>query len=130
MVAAVERFGLAGTSAADEVLAIVDGAPWIRNQLERFGHYDHIGLDYYHFSEPVGEAARICFGEGSQQAAAWRKRVLGLALETGVGEVLDEITQTCRRTRAPSKRQALRRLRNYVGERTAMIRYPQSRAKG
>ncbi len=119
-----------GLAAADEVLAIVDGAPWIRNQLERLGHCDHIGLDYYHFSEHVGEAARICFGEGSEQAAAWRKRVLGLALETGVDEVLDEITQTCRRTRAPSKRQALRRLRNYVGERTAMIRYPQSRSKG
>lgn len=124
---AARRLGLA---AADEVVAIVDGAPWIRNQLQRLGHCDHIGLDYYHFSEHVSEAARICFGEGSQQAATWRKRVLGLALETGVDEVLDEITQTCRRTRASRKREALRRLRNYIGERTAMIRYPQSRSNG
>ena len=79
-----------------------------RNQLERFGHGDHIGLDYYHFSEHVSEAARIYFGEGSEQAAAWRKRMLGLALTTGVDEVLDGIMQTCRQTRAPSKRDALR----------------------
>lgn len=119
-----------GVERADEVVGIVDGAPWIRSQLERFRQCDHIGLDYYHFSEHVCETARICFGEGSAPAAAWRKRVLDLALETGVDEVLDEITQTRRRMRAASKREALRRLRNYVGERVAMIRYPESRAKG
>lgn len=119
-----------GVARADEVIGLVDGAPWIRNQLERFGQCDHIGLDYYHFSEHVGEAARICFGEGSSQALAWRKRVLGSALDVGVDEVLDEITQTRRGMRTPSKREALRRLRNYVAERVAMIRYPESRAKG
>lgn len=119
-----------GIDGVDEVVGIVDGAPWIRNQLERFGQCDHIGLDYYHFSEHVGEAARVCFGEGSPPAAAWRKRVLDLALEAGVDEVLDEITRTRQRLRAPSKRQALGRLRNYVGERVAMIRYSESRAKG
>lgn len=119
-----------GIAEADEVLGIVDGAPWIRNQLERFGQCDHIGLDYYHFSEHVGEAARVCFGEGSAPASAWRKHVLSLALESGVDEVLDEITQARRRMRATSKREALRRLRNYIGERVAMIHYPESRAKG
>ena len=119
-----------GVARADEVVGIVDGAPWIRNQLERFGQCDHIGLDYYHFSEHVSEAARICFGEGREQASAWRQRVLDLALESGVDEVLDEITQTRQRLRAPGKREALRRLRNYVGERVAMIRYLESRAKG
>jgi hypothetical protein len=119
-----------GIARADSVVGIVDGAPWIRNQLERLGQCDHIGLDYYHFSEHVSEAARACFGEGSEQASAWRKTVLGLALESGVDDVLDEITRTHQRMRAASKREALRRLRNYVGERLAMIRYPESRAKG
>ena len=86
--------------------------------------------EFLHQTWQAMNKAHICFGEGSEQASAWRKRVLGLALETGVDEVLDEITHTCRQTRAPSKRDALRRLRNYVGERTAMIRYPQSRSKG
>lgn len=119
-----------GVRQVDEVVGIVDGAPWIRNQLQRFGQCDHIGLDYYHFSEHVGEAARMCFGEGSPAAAAWRQRVLAGALEVGVDEVLDEITQTRRRMRAAGKRDVLGRLRRYVGERAAMIRYPESRTRG
>ena len=59
-----------------------------------------------------------------------RRRGPDLALEAGVDEVLDEITQTRQRMRAARKREAPRRLHNYVGERVAMIRYPQSRAKG
>ena len=108
-----------GVARADEVVGIVDGAPWIRNQLERLGHSEHIG-----------EAARVCFGEGSEQALAWRTAVLDLALESGVDEVLDEIGRTHQRLRASSKREALRRLRNYVGERVSMIRYPESRSRG
>ena len=56
--------------------------------------------EFLHQTWQAMNKARICFGEGSEQASAWRKRVLGLALETGVDEVLDEITQTCRRTRS------------------------------
>jgi hypothetical protein len=115
---------------ADEVVALVDGAPWIRSQLKKFRSCTHIGLDYYHFSEHVAGAAKAVFGEGSSEAAAWRERVLGLALEEGVDEVLDEVTLQRRQQRSPSKREALRRLRNYVGERTTMIRYPQNRSKG
>jgi hypothetical protein len=114
----------------DEVLAIVDGAPWIRAQLERFGGCDHIGLDYYHFSEHVAEAARTCFGEGTPQATAWRDKLKGLALEKGVDDVLDEVTRQRAALRSPSKRAALSRLRHYIGERTAMIRYAESRANG
>lgn len=57
----------------DEVVAIVDGAPWIRGQLQRFACCDHIGLDFYHFSEHVAEAARACFGEGTAEADAHRR---------------------------------------------------------
>ena len=114
----------------DEVLAIVDGAPWIRAQLERFGGCDHIGLDYFHFSEHVAEAARVCFGEASPEAEAWRERVTGLALEQGVDEVLDEVTRQRSALRSSAKRSALSRLRSYVAERTSMIRYAANRAKG
>jgi hypothetical protein len=114
----------------NEVLAIVDGAPWIRTQLERFSGCDHIGLDYFHFSEHVAEAARTCFGEGTPEAAAWRHKLKGLALENGVDEVLDEVTRQRAWLRSKTKRAALSRLRNYIGERSAMIHYAESRAKG
>jgi hypothetical protein len=91
---------------------------------------DHIGLDYYHFSEHLAGAAQSCFGEGTPEAADWRTRVLGLALEADVDAVLDEITQQRLRVRARGKCEALRRLRNYVGERVAMMDYAVCRAKG
>jgi hypothetical protein len=116
--------------AVDEVVALVDGAPWIRGQLERFAGCDHIGLDFYHFSEHVAAAARACFGEGTPESAAWRHKVVHCALEQGVDEVLDEITRQRAAVRSPAKRVALSRLRNYVGERTSMIRYVESRARG
>ena len=115
---------------ADEVVAIVDGAPWIRSQLKKFRSCTHIGLDYFHFSEHVAAAAKTVFGEATSQGTAWRTRILDLALNVGVDEVLDVVTLERRSTRSPTQREALRRLRNYIGERTSMIRYPQNRAKG
>jgi len=119
-----------GVERADEVLAIVDGAPWIRSQLARWRGCDHIGLDFYHFSEHVAAAAQSGFGEGTAEAAAWRTRVLDLALHADADAVLDEITQQRLGLRARGKREALRRLRNYVGERVGMLDYAACRAKG
>ena len=62
--------------------------------------------------------------------AAWRHKVVHLALEQDVGAVLDEVTQQRTALRRPAKRAALARLRNYVGERTSMIRYAENRARG
>ena len=78
----------------------------------------------------VAEAARACFGEGPAQSAAWRHKVVHLALEQDVDAVLDEVTQQRTTLRSPAKRAALARLRNYVGERTSMIRYAENRARG
>jgi hypothetical protein len=119
-----------GVARADEVLAIVDGAPWIRAQLQRWRNCDRIGLDFYHFSEHVAIAAKACFGEQTPEAAAWREQVLHAALHVGPDEVLDQLTRQRHQTRAATKREALRRLRAYVGERVAMMDYPTCREKG
>jgi hypothetical protein len=116
--------------AVDEVVGIVDGAPWIRGQLKRLAGCDHIGLDFYHFSEHVAAAARACFGEGTEKSAAWRHAVVHLALAQDVDAVLDEVTRQRAALRSRTKRAALAQLRNYVGERTSMIRYAESRARG
>ena len=87
-------------------------------------------MDFYHFSEHVAEAARACFGDGTPESAAWRHKVVHFALEQGVDEVLDEIPRQLAAVRSPAKRVALSRRRNYVGERTSMIRYVESCARG
>lgn len=119
-----------GVSRADEVLAIVDGAPWIRAQLQRWRNCDRIGLDFYHFSEHVAVAAKACFGEQTAEASVWREQILHAALHVGPDEVLDQVTRQRQQTRVPAKREALRRPRAYVGERVAMMDYPTCRAKG
>jgi hypothetical protein len=119
-----------GVERTDEVLGIVDGAPWIRAQLQRWRSCDQISLDFYHFTEHVAAAAKACFGEGTAAAQAWREHVLHAALHTGPDDVLDEIARQRQQTRAPAKREALRRLRAYVGERVAMLDYPAYRARG
>ena len=117
-----------GVDRADEVLGLVDGTPWIRNQLTRWRGCDHIGLDFYHFTEHVAAAAQSCFGEGTAEAAAWRTRVLELALPADVDALRDEITQQRLGLRARGKRAALRRLRNYVAERVELLDYAACRA--
>lgn len=119
-----------GVERTDEVLAIVDGAPWIRAQLQRWRSCDRIGLDFYHFTEHVATAAKVCFGEGTAAATAWREQVTHAALHAGPVEVPDAITRQRQQTRAPAKREALRRLQAYVGERVAMMDYPVCREKG
>ena len=52
-------------SKAQEKVANVDGAPWIRNQIEFHGLVDAIGLDFYHLRENVQKSRRIVFGEES-----------------------------------------------------------------
>jgi hypothetical protein len=85
--------------------------------------------------------AWVCFGEGTPAAVGWpltgrssvkgwRTKVTGLAWKTGVDKVLDELTRQRWAVRSSTKRQALTRLRNYVGERTAMNQYVASRARG
>src|SRR5262249_34422523 len=51
--------------AADKV-AIVDGAPWIRNQIEGQSlPIDVLELDFYHLSDNVHKARRAGYGEGA-----------------------------------------------------------------
>ena len=38
---------------ANERVALVDGAPWIRDQIEFHGLIEDIGLDFYHLQEYV-----------------------------------------------------------------------------
>jgi len=58
-------------SKAQEKVANVDGAPWIRNQIEFHGLVDAIGLDFFHLRENLQKSRRIVFGEDSAQGKTW-----------------------------------------------------------
>jgi hypothetical protein len=116
---------------ADEKLSVSDGAGWIRRQMQtQLPMLDAMILDYYHLAEHVAKAARVCFGEGTERALAWRKEILGAVWEEGPGAMLVRIAETGRSLRSPTKREELRKLEQYVAKRCDMLDYPTFRARG
>jgi len=118
-------------SEAQEKIAVSDGAKWIRHQLQtRLPMLDAMILDFYHFAEHVAGAGRICFGEGSEAAAAWTGQVLEAARTEGPGAVLVRIHEARKAVRSAAKRESLQSLNQYVAQRCEMLDYPAFRAKG
>lgn len=115
---------------ADEHVALIDGAPWIRARLADAGlDLDAVGLDFYHLAEHVHEARRRVFGEEDPAGQSWAHDLLCLVRDEGYEAFRDRIIAT-RRTRRGGKRQALGRLLDYAGARAEMIDYPRFQARG
>jgi len=114
---------------ADERVANIDGAPWIRNQIEFHGLTQDIGLDFYHLKDNVQKSRRIVFGEESPEGKAWLDGVLEAFGKSGYDAGWDRLVAWRSGLRHPKRAEA-DRLLNYVSERREMIRYPAFRAKG
>ncbi len=116
---------------AQERVAVTDGAPWIRGQLQtRLPMVEVRILDYFHLMEHVGEAAVIGFGAGRLETMRWIEAVSKAALEEGVAGLLVAIRDTLRSLRSPAKREAFRKLEQYVANHAEMLDYPTYRARG
>ncbi|MCP3994709.1 MAG: hypothetical protein GY722_06560 [bacterium] len=118
-----------GLMAADERIANVDGAPWIRNQLELHGTVDHIGLDFYHLSEHIHTARRKRFGEDSSEGSAWATRMLHGVKHEGYSSAW-QMAVDCQCTSSGPGRVEMDRLLGYMSERREMIRYPEFLERG
>lgn len=117
---------------ANQRVANVDGAPWIREQLQlHLAELDGLGLDFYHLSENVHRARRVVFGEDSVEGKTWVAELLHVFKHDGYDSAWERLVQW-RATlgRSPKKRQAADRLLNYVSQRQEMIRYPSFLANG
>jgi hypothetical protein len=118
-------------SEAQERVAISDGAEWIQHQLRtRLPMVQVRILDYFHLMEHVGAAAAACFGEGSEGARTWREAMATAVNEEGGVGLLVKIHESQRGVRSPVKREALRKLEQYVAKRVEMLDYPSFRAQG
>jgi hypothetical protein len=92
-----------------ETIRHVDGAPWIRNQLELHGTVEHAGLEFCHFSEHVHTARRKVFGEEDADGSAWAEQLVHRAKHEGYSAAW-EMAAACRWRATPSKREAVDRL--------------------
>ena len=123
-------------SAADERVSIVDGATWIREQLEELHPdrlpLDGLGLDFYHLAENVHRCRRDVFGSDDADGQTWATNLLHQLRHDGY-EAAWETLLTWRvslNRRGQTKKQAADRLLNYVQERQSMISCPEFREQG
>jgi hypothetical protein len=116
--------------AAGEKVGNVDGAPWIRNQVERQNlPVDALGLDFYHLAENVHKARRVVYGEEAEAGRAWAGDLLHAFRHEGYDAAWERLVPWRGKLRG-RKRAAADALMHYVSERREMIRYPEFEAKG
>jgi hypothetical protein len=116
---------------AGQRIAIVDGAPWIREQMQlHLAELDGLGLDFYHLSENVHRARRAVFGEDSPEGRGWADELMHIFKHQGYGAAWERLVQWRAKLARSRKRKAADRLLKYVSTRQEMIRYPAFRAKG
>src|SRR5262249_18766190 len=115
---------------ADDKVALVDGAPWIVNQIEGQSlPLDDVGLDFYHLAENVQKTRRVVFGEDPAEAKGtpgqqWAAAVLHTAKHEGY-EALREKLLTWKGTLRGAKNREAGRPPDYVTQRPAMLKYPE-----
>jgi hypothetical protein len=121
---------------ADDKVAVVDGAEWIRNQIEGQSlPIDVIELDFYHLAENVHKARRVVYGEEDPKDVTapgnrWAAALLHEAKHAGYEAVRDELVRWKGTLRGPRQRKAAEVLLGYVTDRRAMVAYPEYLAAG
>jgi hypothetical protein len=116
---------------AGQRVAVVDGAPWIRDQMQlHLAELDGLGLDFYHLSENVHRARRAVFGEDAPEGRAWADELMHVFKHEGYGAAWERLVQWRAKLAGSRKRKAADRLLEYVANRQEMIRYPAFRTKG
>ena len=114
---------------ADEKIANIDGAPWIRNQIELHGVVDAIGLDFYHLRDNVQKARRSVFGEESPEGKQWLDEMMHTFRHEGYDAAWDRQV-TWRSSLTGAQREAADRLLQYEAQRRPMIQYQEFRRRG
>src|SRR5690606_2004204 len=104
---------------AKEAVALIDGAPWIRNQIQYHHLTPHIGLDFYHLQDYAQETRRAVFGEESEEGRRWLGNLMHTFKHEGYDAAWDQLTEWHKPLRG-RKRAAARRLLQYVAERQGM----------
>jgi hypothetical protein len=129
--------GRVGLDKADDKVAVIDGADWIKNQMvQQSVPLDAIGLDFYHFAENVHKARRAVYGEEGPEDTeapgnAWAAGVLHMAKHESYVKLEEAVWDWAFSWRKGSaKRKAAMALLNYMSERDDMIRYKEFAERG
>lgn len=113
-----------GLGSVDQIVAPVDGAAYIRRQIE--GHLPRrtaLVLDFYHLGEHVHEARRRVFGEDDPAGSAWAEDQLHTLRHEPPEVGWRKMMEWRGSLRSRANRKAADDLLGYVGERREMLRY-------
>jgi hypothetical protein len=128
--------GRVGLSRADDKVAVVDGADWIKNQMTKQSlPLDDIGLDFYHLADYAHKTKRAVYGEEDPEDEAapgnvWAAGILHTAKHQGYQALRDALVGWKATLHGPKQRQAAEALIGYVTDRREMIKYPEFQAVG
>ena len=112
------------------VIVLGDGAPWIWHlAAELFPDRVEI-LDWYHADEHISAVARGLYGEGTEQAAAWRTTQLDRLATDRIDDVIDGLRFLGSHQRSATKRRAVDDLARYLTTNREQMRYQTFRAAG
>jgi hypothetical protein len=122
--------GRLGFSAADQRVGLIDGGPWIINQIQKRGlKVTAVGLDFYHLGENVHKTRRIVFGPEDAAGKKAADQLMHTVKHQGYEPMREQLLELRQGKRA-AKRKEVDRLIEYVSDRRQMIRYPQFIAAG
>lgn len=122
-----------GFALADEKVANVDGATWIKTQLEERPKQlplEGLGLDFYHLSENVHRCRRGVFGNKAATGHKWATDLLHTLQHDGYEAAHAKLFEWRQGLENPTKKESADRLLNYITDRREMINYPEFQQKG
>ncbi len=109
---------------------LADGAHWLWRVAEQyFGSAIQI-LDWYHLAEHVHKAGNGVWGEGSERAQSWCKRLKEELWEGRGSSALQLVRADYAKVRSPCKRELLEELATYLENNLSRTDYPRYRALG
>lgn len=119
----------AGVEDADSVVAVSDGAPWIKNVVDELFPQAVQVLDWPHVIEHVVTAGKAVFGDSDPCVELWRQRACDLIWRGDVRIVLDELS-ACAFLASGKQRDAITGLIHYLDNNQARVRYDEFRRRG
>jgi hypothetical protein len=105
--------GRLGITATQEITVLADGARWIWKQGEQHLPGAAGMLDIYHASEHPFGTAKVPFGEGAREGAAWVEKRRRELLEGGAERLLGSLARGSRGSDQASGKEGLQQLQAY-----------------
>ena len=113
---------------ARDTIALGDGAPWVWNLTKEHFYDSRQGVDWYHATQHLANAANLLKGEGTAAAQHWLKEQKTPLFEGQAGQIAAQLRQAAQRK--PRVADDLRREAGYFHDNQRRMQYQELREDG